>query len=138
MMKTNSNLLSIAVLAVAFVAVADAMPSRTVRSPSPASSSSIPTPSPSPSLLCDMDSVVTTADYVLNNNLWGIEPGTIGSQCYAIDKDLGKSGVSWHATWNWQNKDDQVKSFPYAQLDTLPSNVPLSRIESLPTFYNWT
>jgi len=43
---------------------------------------------------------VTTSNYIIRNNLWGISSKSSGSQCTGLDSASGE-GVTWHTTWSW-------------------------------------
>lgn len=74
---------------------------------------------------------VPSSLYELNNNLWGLDFATSGSQCTFLDsisvfsssssspssvagEEEGGGGISWHTTWSWTGSREKVKSFVYS------------------------
>ncbi|KAG0635424.1 concanavalin A-like lectin/glucanase domain-containing protein [Tuber brumale] len=68
------------------------------------------------------DSVTTSNNYIIYNNLWGVNSATSGSQCTGLDSASGKS-VAWHTTWSWTSGLANIKSFPNANLVFTPKTI---------------
>jgi len=82
----------------------------------------------------DWDNVVVQ-DYTLYNNLWGKGSATSGSQCTTLDSSSG-STIKWHSAWSWAGGQYNVKSYPNVVVKT--QQVPISKIKSIPTTWNWS
>ena len=98
------------------------------------------TASPTPAALTrradmcgDWDNVVVN-DYTLYNNLWGKGAATSGSQCTTLDGTSG-STIKWHSAWSWAGGKNSIKSFPNVVVKT--NAVPISKIKSIPSTWNW-
>lgn len=83
--------------------------------------------------LCGQYGTYSSAQYTVNNNLWGESSGS-GSQCTYVDSISG-SGVAWHTTWNWSGGQSQVKSYANSQVSLNKKHI--SNIGSIPTSVNW-
>lgn len=83
---------------------------------------------------CDQYGTIPAADFLLNNNEWGLDTATSGSQCIYLDYDSGNT-VSWQTSWTWAGGSSTVKSYPNAGLNMAPTL--LSSITSMPSTWNW-
>lgn len=68
------------------------------------------------------DSVTTSNNYIIYNNLWGSSAATSGSQCTGLDSASGTT-VAWHTTWSWAGGQYNVKSFANANLVFTPKRI---------------
>jgi len=85
--------------------------------------------------LCSQYQTLQTGSYTLNNNLWGINAATSGSQCTALDS-ASTSSLSWHTSWSWKGNSSHVKSFSNAGLNFTPKKI--SHISSIPTVFRYS
>lgn len=86
--------------------------------------------------LCGQYDYYSSSGYYVNNNAWGSDAASGGSQCTHVD-NISDNGVGWHAEWSWSGGETSVKSYPYSGRD-LPSAKPLVKdIGSLPTKAEW-
>ncbi|CAZ84847.1 unnamed protein product [Tuber melanosporum] len=83
------------------------------------------------------DSVTTSNNYIIYNNLWGVNSATSGSQCTGLDSASGKS-VAWHTTWSWTSGHANIKSFPNANLVFTPKTVANIRSMKSTMKYSYT
>jgi xyloglucan-specific endo-beta-1,4-glucanase len=86
--------------------------------------------------LCDQYAYYATNGYELNNNLWGRNSATSGSQCTYYD-GLSGSGIRWHTTWTWQGSPNNVKSYVYSG-QQMSSKRLVNQIGSMPTTAQWS
>lgn len=86
--------------------------------------------------LCSQYAYYAANGYEFNNNLWGKDSASSGSQCTYVDSTSG-SGVSWHTQWTWQGGQDNVKSYVNAGRQ-FSKGLTISRIKSMPTSIQWT
>lgn len=81
---------------------------------------------------CGQWDLQVAGDYIVYNNLWGMEKATSGGQCTAVDSvDASGSTIAWHTTYSWQGETWQVKSYANAALQFSP--LPLANISAIPT-----
>ncbi|KAK1625258.1 family 12 glycosyl hydrolase [Colletotrichum phormii] len=78
--------------------------------------------------------------YELNNNTWGLESATSGSQRTHYDGPSppgvsGAQGISWSTDWEWQGGEHNVKSYVYGARQF--QRRLLSEIRALPTEAEW-
>ncbi|KAM5520498.1 endoglucanase a precursor [Fusarium oxysporum f. sp. phaseoli] len=106
--------------------------------PSPTSTSNSVTPSqPTPiASLCDQYAYYNAGDYSFNNNLWGMNTATSGSQCSYYYGPAGRSGVAWASDWHWVGGKDTVKSYSY--VNRAFKRKRISEINHLPTTVRWS
>ncbi|KAI5787301.1 concanavalin A-like lectin/glucanase domain-containing protein [Geopyxis carbonaria] len=81
------------------------------------------------------DSVTTSNNYIIYNNLWGSSAATSGSQCTGLDSASGTT-VAWHTSWTWAGGQYNVKSFANANLIFTPKQI--SAISSIPSTVKYT
>lgn len=84
--------------------------------------------------LCGQWDNVEAGDYILYNNLWGMDNAESGEQCTTLVGVCGDS-LQWTAEWTWIGDQYSVKSYPNAVLDVEPR--PLSQISTMPTTWQW-
>jgi xyloglucan-specific endo-beta-1,4-glucanase len=85
--------------------------------------------------LCGQYDYFAGNGYEFNNNNWGKNYATSGSQCTTVDK-TSNSGVSWSTQWNWQGGQDNVKSYANAGKQ-FAKGLKISNIKSMPTSITW-
>ncbi|KAI6783251.1 uncharacterized protein J7T54_004278 [Emericellopsis cladophorae] len=51
--------------------------------------------------------------YYFNNNLWGKDSASSGSQVLHVN-NASTDGSSWHTEWSWDGAPNNVKSYPYS------------------------
>ncbi|KAF6829549.1 endoglucanase a precursor [Colletotrichum musicola] len=81
--------------------------------------------------------------YELNNNTWGCDSATSGSQRTHYDGPSspgsaacpGRVGIAWSSDWEWRGGDDSVKSYVYGARQ-FPRRL-VSEIAALPTEVEW-
>lgn len=86
--------------------------------------------------LCQQYGYWSGAGYELNNNLWGKNAASSGSQCTYLDSASG-GGIAWHTTWNWQGGQNNVKSYVYSGRQ-VPKGRLISSIGSMQTSVSWS
>ncbi|KAK3293885.1 concanavalin A-like lectin/glucanase domain-containing protein [Chaetomium fimeti] len=86
--------------------------------------------------LCEQYGYWSGNGYEVNNNNWGRDAATGGSQCTYVDNSSG-SGVSWHATWQWSGGEDNVKSYPYGGKQVARGQ-KISAISTMETSVSWS
>ena len=84
--------------------------------------------------LCDQYAYYQTNGYEFNNNLWGMDSATSGSQCTYYDGQSG-SGVMWHTDWTWAGAENDVKSYVYSGRQFSPRLV--SELSNMHTSAQW-
>lgn len=84
---------------------------------------------------CGQWDTAVAGDYIVYNNLWGMEKASSGSQCTGLDGLTG-STLSWHTHFSWAGGQYQVKSYANAALQFPITQ--LSAISSIPTAVNFT
>ncbi|KAK0723458.1 glycoside hydrolase family 12 protein [Lasiosphaeria miniovina] len=94
-----------------------------------------PAPRQQPTTLCSQFSYWSGSGYEANNNLWGQDSATSGSQCTSVDGSSA-AGVQWRTEWTWRGGPGQVKSFAYAGKQ-LARGQTLARVVSIPTAVAW-
>jgi xyloglucan-specific endo-beta-1,4-glucanase len=72
--------------------------------------------------------------YELNNNLWGMNSATSGSQATHYDGPSGP-GIAWSSTWEWRGGEHEGKSYGYGARQ-FPRRL-VSEISGLPTEAVW-
>jgi xyloglucan-specific endo-beta-1,4-glucanase len=85
--------------------------------------------------LCGQYDYFAGNGYEFNNNNWGKNYATSGSQCTTVDR-TSNSGVSWSTQWNWQGGQDNVKSYANAGKQ-FAKGLKISNIKSMPTSITW-
>jgi len=85
--------------------------------------------------LCDPNGYWSGDGYAVNNNNWGREYATSGSQCTYVDSS-SSSGVSWHTTWTWEGNEGSVKSYADAGRQVERGHT-IASIERMPTSVSW-
>ncbi|TQN68417.1 Endoglucanase cel12B [Colletotrichum shisoi] len=78
--------------------------------------------------------------YELNNNTWGLDSATSGSQRTHYDGPSppgasGAVGIAWSTDWEWQGGEHNVKSYVYGARQF--ERRLLSEIRALPTEAEW-
>ncbi|KAK4446093.1 glycoside hydrolase family 12 protein [Podospora aff. communis PSN243] len=73
--------------------------------------------------------------YEMNNNLWGKDAASSGSQCTYLNS-ASANGISWSSTWTWQGAPNNVKSYVYAGRQVTRGR-KISQISSMPTSVSW-
>ncbi|PIL34901.1 hypothetical protein GSI_02688 [Ganoderma sinense ZZ0214-1] len=73
--------------------------------------------------------------FTLCQNLWGASTG-VGSQSSTLVSASGNT-VSWRTKWQWQNNQNNVKSFANV-ISNYAKGVQLSALKSAPTAWSWT
>lgn len=86
--------------------------------------------------LCEQYGYWSGNGYEINNNLWGKNAATSGSQCTYVDGTSG-GGVQWHTTWTWNGAPDNVKSYVYSGRQVQRGR-KISSISSMPTSITWS
>ena len=74
--------------------------------------------------------------YECNNNLWGQDQATSGSQCTYIDGSSA-SGMKFRSTWTWQGGPNNVKSYIYCGKQVTKGKL-ISSISKMETSVAWT
>ncbi|GBE77944.1 glycoside hydrolase family 12 protein [Sparassis latifolia] len=77
---------------------------------------------------------VTSGNYELCNNQWGIDDGT-GSQNATLISTSGND-ISWSTTWTWADNENDVKTYTNVE-STTAKGMLLSAITSAPTSWDW-
>ncbi|KAK5657238.1 hypothetical protein OQA88_3297 [Cercophora sp. LCS_1] len=85
--------------------------------------------------LCEQYGYWSGNGYEINNNLWGRDAATSGSQCTYVDSASG-NGVAWRTTWTWNGAPDNVKSYVYSGRQVQRGR-KISSISSMPTSVSW-
>ncbi|KDQ52789.1 glycoside hydrolase family 12 protein [Jaapia argillacea MUCL 33604] len=85
-------------------------------------------------LLTGQYTCVTSGNYELCNNQWGIANG-VGSQNATLISTSGNS-ISWLTTYTWANNPNDVKTYTNV-LSNTAKGVQLSAITSAETTYDW-
>jgi xyloglucan-specific endo-beta-1,4-glucanase len=85
--------------------------------------------------LCDQYAYWSGNGYEANNNLWGRDAASSGSQCMYIDGSSG-SGLQWHTTWTWNGAPNNVKSYVYTGKQVTKGRT-VSSINSMQTSVTW-
>jgi xyloglucan-specific endo-beta-1,4-glucanase len=82
---------------------------------------------------CGQWDLERAGNYLVYNNLWGLEtPGTTGGQCTGVDSvDADGKTLAWHTSYTWGGETWQVKSYANVALQFTP--VLFSDIASIPT-----
>lgn len=86
--------------------------------------------------LCSQYAYYAANGYEFNNNLWGKDQASSGSQCTYVDS-TSSNGVSWHTTWTWQGGQNNVKSYVNAGKQ-FARGIKVSNIKSIPANIQWT
>lgn len=86
--------------------------------------------------LCAQYAYYSSDGYEFNNNLWGKDSATSGSQCTSIES-TSSSGVKWSSTWTWWGSENNVKSYVYAGKQ-FAKGLTISKINSMPTNIQWS
>jgi len=86
--------------------------------------------------LCQQYGYWSGNGYDLNNNLWGKNAASSGSQCTYLD-NASAGGIAWHTTWNWQGGQNNVKSYVYSGRQ-VPRGRLISSIGSMQTSVSWS
>lgn len=86
--------------------------------------------------LCEQYGYWSGNGYEVNNNNWGKDSASSGSQCTWVDSS-SSGGVSWHTTWTWQGGENNVKSFANCGLQ-VPQGRTISSINNLQTSISWS
>jgi xyloglucan-specific endo-beta-1,4-glucanase len=73
--------------------------------------------------------------YEMNNNLWGKDAASSGSQCTYLNS-ASANGIAWSSTWTWQGAPNNVKSYVYAGRQVTRGR-KISQISSMPTSVTW-
>ncbi|KAK1962200.1 family 12 glycosyl hydrolase [Colletotrichum sublineola] len=78
--------------------------------------------------------------YELNNNTWGLESATSGSQRTHYDGPSppgasGAAGIAWSTDWEWRGGEHNVKSYVYGARQF--ERRLLSEIRAMPTEAEW-
>ena len=71
----------------------------------------------------------------MNNNLWGRNSATSGSQCTYLDSS-SNNGIAWRTTWTWNGAPNNVKSYVYAGKQVTKGR-KISQINSMQTSVSW-
>lgn len=85
--------------------------------------------------LCEQYGYWSGNGYEINNNLWGRNSATSGSQCTYVD-GTSNGGVQWHTTWTWQGGQNNVKSYVYSGRQVQRGR-RISSISSMRTSVTW-
>ncbi|KAL2021673.1 hypothetical protein VTK56DRAFT_6765 [Thermocarpiscus australiensis] len=85
--------------------------------------------------LCEQYGYWSGNGYEVNNNLWGRDAATSGSQCSYMDGSSG-SGVQWHTTWTWNGGQNNVKSYAYSGRQ-LARGRTVASVGSMQTSASW-
>ena len=85
--------------------------------------------------MCGEQEGYSASGYRVQNNLWGKNSATSGSQCSAFNSASGSS-VAWSTTWQWSGGDNNVKSYSYSSRDF--SKRLVSQISSIPSTAIWS
>jgi xyloglucan-specific endo-beta-1,4-glucanase len=86
--------------------------------------------------LCEQYGYWSGNGYEVNNNNWGRDFATGGSQCTYVDSS-STSGVAWHATWQWSGGQDNVKSYPYGGKQVAKGQ-KITSINTMETSVSWS
>jgi len=86
--------------------------------------------------LCDQYAYWSGNGYEVNNNLWGRDAASSGSQCTYIDGTSG-GGLQWHTTWTWNGAPNNVKSYVYSGKQVAKGRT-ISSINSMQTSVTWS
>lgn len=93
-------------------------------------------PRQSVATLCSETGYWSGDGYEVNNNNWGADSATSGSQCTYVDSASADDGVAWHTTWTWEGSSSSVKSFAYSGLQVERGHT-IATIEALQTAVAW-
>ncbi|KAK4234227.1 concanavalin A-like lectin/glucanase domain-containing protein [Achaetomium macrosporum] len=85
--------------------------------------------------LCDQYGYWSANGYEVNNNNWGRNTASSGSQCTYVDSSDG-SGVQWHTIWTWDGSPSNVKSYAYSGRQVARGQ-KIASIKSMPTSVSW-
>ncbi|KAJ4300572.1 hypothetical protein N0V88_003251 [Collariella sp. IMI 366227] len=86
--------------------------------------------------LCDQFGYWSGNGYDVNNNNWGKNEATSGSQCTYVDSS-SSGGVGWHTEWTWEGGSGKVKSYAYSGRQVKRGHT-ISSIKSMDTSVSWT
>ncbi|KIY42995.1 glycoside hydrolase family 12 protein [Fistulina hepatica ATCC 64428] len=84
---------------------------------------------------CGQYDSVTSGNYILYLDQWGLDDATSGSDCASITSSSG-SEIAWSATWTWTGGTG-VKAYTNVALNS-GLNQKLSAISSIPTSWSWS
>jgi xyloglucan-specific endo-beta-1,4-glucanase len=85
--------------------------------------------------MCNQYDYYSTNGYEMNNNLWGKNAASSGSQCLYYDGAAG-SGLKWHTKWQWAGGENNVKSYVYS--GRLITKKLVSQLSNLQTTAQWS
>jgi xyloglucan-specific endo-beta-1,4-glucanase len=85
--------------------------------------------------LCEKNGYWSGNGYEVNNNNWGADSASSGSQCTYVDSS-SSTGVSWHTTWTWEGNEGRVKSYAHSGRQIARGNT-IASIKSMPTEVSW-
>jgi xyloglucan-specific endo-beta-1,4-glucanase len=85
--------------------------------------------------LCEKNGYWSGNGYEVNNNNWGADSASSGSQCTYVDS-ISSTGVSWHSTWTWEGNEGRVKSYAHSGRQIARGNT-IAFIKSMPTEVSW-
>ncbi|KAL2256593.1 hypothetical protein VTK26DRAFT_1431 [Humicola hyalothermophila] len=86
--------------------------------------------------LCDQYGYWSGNGYEVNNNCWGRDAATSGSQCTYIDGSWD-GGIQWHTSWTWAGGENNVKSYPYSGKQ-VARGMKISNIWNMQTSVSWS
>jgi len=86
--------------------------------------------------LCERYGYWSGNGYEMNNNNWGRDAATSGSQCTYVDGSSG-NGIQWHTTWTWSGGENNVKSYPYSG-KLVTKGRKIASIGSMQTSVTWS
>ncbi|SMY28168.1 unnamed protein product [Zymoseptoria tritici ST99CH_1A5] len=89
-----------------------------------------------PTNMCTNQEGYSNSGYRVQNNLWGKDAATSGSQCSAVNS-ISSGGVVWSTTWEWYGGQNNVKSYAFSALEGFTKK-PLSQINSMPSTAAWS
>ncbi|KAK2763057.1 Endoglucanase-1 [Arachnomyces sp. PD_36] len=86
--------------------------------------------------ICEQYGTATGGPYIVNNNLWGKDSATNGSQCTNV-VSLSDSGAQWSTTWTWEGGDDDVKSYANSGLASFEKKL-VNDVSTIETSVEWS
>jgi xyloglucan-specific endo-beta-1,4-glucanase len=85
--------------------------------------------------LCEQYGYWSGNGYEVNNNLWGRDAASSGSQCTYVSGSSG-NGIQWYTTWTWNGGQNNVKSYVYSGKQ-LTKGRAVSTVRSMQTSVSW-
>ncbi|TGO84067.1 hypothetical protein BPOR_0554g00030 [Botrytis porri] len=87
--------------------------------------------------ICGQYDSVATGAYTVNQDLWGENQATSGSQCSTVTS-LSGSTIVWSTSWSWAGASSSVKSYANVALNSVvTAGVKVSSISAIPAVWKW-